>query len=594
MVVGTRAVRPDRANDEQPDPRASASATTTDVAPAPDPDRSDPTGPDADPALDDHTDQARDAASTVPPASRWRRVGAELARDRSAALAFGALVVASFFLIVFWFGRNRWFYGDEWTFLAGPQASTLGDWFAPHNDHWTTLPRLVYRVLWYAVGLRAYWPYLACLAALHLAVVTLLRVVMRRAGVGGWMATLVAGSFLLFGAGQENLQWAFQITFVGALVGGLAHLVLADHDGALDRRDVLGLVCGLLGLLCSGVAPAMVVIVGAAVLVRRGWRAAAVHTVPLALVYGSWLVLEQVRTTSGGTPTVGVVTGWVRASVVASFVGLGQNAVTAALLGVLLVVGLTLAWSPLGFAEFRRRAAAPVALMAGAMLFFVSVAVERWAIGEQVAESSRYVYTGAALVLPALAVAAQAVVSRWRLATPLVVLLILSGVPGNVADMNTSEATFDTARAMTMAVPASPLARQVPRTVHPDPDMIGAQDVTVGWLLDARRAGKLTEPPPMPKAVAAQVSIRLGLDQTAAEPPTECRTYVAPLDVEPGTGTRYGIFTSVNIALTNGKTRTSRPIAYQPRAGTTLEVVLPDLHLRFEPVAPATTFLLCT
>jgi hypothetical protein len=591
MVVGTRAVRPDRANDEQPDPRASASATTTDVAPAPDPDRSDPSGPDADPALDDHTDQARDAASTVPPASRWRRVGAELARDRSAALAFGALVVASFFLIVFWFGRNRWFYGDEWTFLAGPQASTLGDWFAPHNDHWTTLPRLVYRVLWYAVGLRAYWPYLACLAALHLAVVTLLRVVMRRAGVGGWMATLVAGSFLLFGAGQENLQWAFQITFVGALVGGLAHLVLADHDGALDRRDVLGLVCGLLGLLCSGVAPAMVVIVGAAVLVRRGWRAAAVHTVPLALVYGSWLVLEQVRTTSGGTPTVGVVTGWVRASVVASFVGLGQNAVTAALLGVLRVVGLTLAWSPLGFAEFRRRAAAPVALMAGAMLFFVSVAVERWAIGEQVAESSRYVYTGAALVLPALAVAAQAVVSRWRLATPLVVLLILSGVPGNVADMNTSEATFDTARAMTMAVPASPLARQVPhgppRSRH---DRGPGRHRGLARRPPCRQADRTpADARPSPRRCrSVSVSTR-----PRAEPPTECRTYVAPLDVEPGTGALRHLH--VGQHRPDQRQDAHVPTHRLPAPGRhDARGRAPDLHLRFEPVAPATTFLLCT
>ena len=85
---------------------------------------------------------------------------------------------------------------------------------------------------------------------------------------------------MFFGAGAENILVAFQITFVGALVFGLTQLLLADHDGPLDRRDWLGLLAGFAGLLCSGVAITMTVVVGLAVLLRRGLARLARGAVP--------------------------------------------------------------------------------------------------------------------------------------------------------------------------------------------------------------------------------------------------------------------------------------------------------------------------
>ena len=49
---------------------------------------------------------------------------------------------------------------------------------------------------------------------------------------------------MFFGAGAENILVVFQITFVGALVFGLVQLLLADHDGPIDRRDWFGLLAG--------------------------------------------------------------------------------------------------------------------------------------------------------------------------------------------------------------------------------------------------------------------------------------------------------------------------------------------------------------
>ena len=111
---------------------------------------------------------------------------------------------------------------------------------------------------------------------------------MRRVGVRPWTATIVACVLVFFGAGYQNIIFPFQMTLVGSLVFGLVHLLLASHDGPLDRRDYCGLAAGLAGLMCSGVGVSMVIAVGAAVLIARGWRLALLHTVPLGAAYVVW------------------------------------------------------------------------------------------------------------------------------------------------------------------------------------------------------------------------------------------------------------------------------------------------------------------
>src|SRR4029079_6783938 len=140
-------------------------------------------------------------------------------------------------------------------------------------------------LIWSVDGLHHYWTYQALLVATHVAVVVLLRVVLRRAGVRPWTATLVALSLLLFGAGSQNLVWAFQIGFVGSMAFGLGQVLLLDHEGPVDRRDVFGLGLGLLAIMSSGIGVSMVVVAGVAALLRRGWRVALLHTAPLAAAY---------------------------------------------------------------------------------------------------------------------------------------------------------------------------------------------------------------------------------------------------------------------------------------------------------------------
>src|SRR5207244_1008934 len=173
------------------------------------------------------------------------------------ALASFAVVEAAAIPLLLWFGNRWWFWADDWDFLAARTGGNFGDLFRAHYQHWTTLPILAYRLLWWLFGIRSYVPYQLMIVTGHLAVAALLRIIMRRAGVGPWIATIAAGAFVFFGSGAENILIAFQITFVGSFVFGLAQLLLADHDGPLNRRDWLALLAGSAGLLCSGVVVTM-------------------------------------------------------------------------------------------------------------------------------------------------------------------------------------------------------------------------------------------------------------------------------------------------------------------------------------------------
>ena len=56
----------------------------------------------------------------------------------------------------------------------------------------------------------------------------------------------------------------------------------------LGADDTAGLLCGAAALLCSGVAVAGTIGVGAATVVRRGPRVALAHTAPLGLAWSIW------------------------------------------------------------------------------------------------------------------------------------------------------------------------------------------------------------------------------------------------------------------------------------------------------------------
>jgi hypothetical protein len=535
---------------------------------------------------------AQPAAEEDPAAARRRQLSA-----RAALVVFVVLVVAAFPLLVFRLGTFQWFLRDDFAFLA-ERSLRAKDLFAPWDGHWSTLPIIVYRVLWKTVGFNSYKPYQACVVALHLTAVVLLRVVMRRAGVGPWLATAAAGALILFGPGAQDIVWAFQIGFTGSLVFGLTQLLLCDHDGGFDRRDVLGILAGVVALMCSGVGLVMAFVVGITTFLTRGWKIAAAVVGPLAALYGVYWLVERPKATSVfGYPTVAVVLRWVRSAEIGAFRGLGHYAVVAWLLLAVLVVGLALAISSGRLAAVRGRLAAPLALLAGGLAFAVLTAIARWLSGENGARAGRFVYLSAALLLPALAVAAQAIARRWRLATPVLVVLFLLAVPANATsfgDPPFGKPYFVSEKRILTTITRMPFAAHVPGDVRPIPDNYISSRLDIAFLLHAAKTGRLpVSKGPIPRAEFDEYRVRLGLDQrTVSGLPSGCTSHPQGVDVEPDKGSTLRFLTPMSVVLLNGSTR-SNPVVFDPANGQQLLVTLSGMHLRLRPFFPAKGVVLC-
>jgi hypothetical protein len=455
--------------------------------------------------VDDDAARARDTS----------RVGET--RERRLALVAFVIVEVVAFLVFVHFGRRSWFHFDDWDFLAGRTAGSPHSLFAPRNEHWSTVPVLTYRVLWDLFGLR-FTPYLIIAVALHLTAAALLRVVMRRAGVGPWIATGAAALYALFGVGYQSELQLFALQFSGwAIVFGLTYLILVDHDGPFDRRDWLGVAAGICALASSLVGVAMVIAVVGAAFLRRGARVALAHLLSLLAIFALWYALYGESTTGAD---LGGIRRWVPAATRELFEGLGQSTAAAIGLGLLLVVGLTLAWSRLPRQELRVRASMPVGLLLGAVVFLIATGYGRGTILVQsfrggVARDSHYLDVAAAMVLPALAVAADAVARRLPVPSLVVALVFVIGIPGNITALDdgaTRLAGGAPNNLEMLSLPRAPLAREAARSLVPEP--ILASQVTIGWLRSGVASGRIPPPAPhAPPGLAGQLELRLSLQQ---------------------------------------------------------------------------------
>jgi len=349
--------------------------------------------------------------TAAPPRRGPRHVARRSGFDGDAGrVHLATLALAGAFLV--WVNRGQWFQSDEFDFLAN--RGVLGDpalgLFAPHNEHWSTLPILVWRALFSVFGLTTYTPYVLLLVALHLVLAHLLWRTARDGGASSGAATTVVAGFLVLGAGFENLLWAFQSTFIASLVLGVVHvrLVTAGDGDRPGRRDALGVLAGVAALTCSGVGVTMVAVAALAGLLRCGWRVAAVAAGPPAGVYLLWLVLAGRRglaDTAVEAATIVQLPLYAGRGVVAATTGLLGPAVAGVVAALALVVAAVV-W----VRTDRVRSAAAVALASGPVGFFALVGLGRLDDSPDPA-SSRYVYVAIALLVPALARAASELVA---------------------------------------------------------------------------------------------------------------------------------------------------------------------------------------
>ncbi|MBP7628967.1 MAG: hypothetical protein KA758_00830 [Acidimicrobiales bacterium] len=465
---------------------------------------------------------------------------ADPGRPTSHSVALGAFVAAILVAVpvLFHAGRHQWFFLDEFDFLAGRDLRDVRDLFRPHNEHWTTPPIVIYRILFWLVGLRSYTPYLALAITAHLASACLLRVVTRRSGVDPWLATAAIIPWVFFGTGNENILWGFQFTLGTSLLLGLLHVLAADHDGPVGRRDLLGLGAGLLAIMSSGIGLVMVLAASGTALGRRGWRAALVHAGPLAVIYLCWWIVAEPST---GVPAgEGDVVGQALAIVTGAWNGIAGSTIGGVVFAVVAGTGLVLtarATRTTGHPGLGRLAA-PVALAGSALAFAGLTAYSRAALGSEPA--SRYLHIAAALLLPLLAVGTQAIVSRWPKLLPVGAGMLLIGLPANVDRLGDRNPFVLGDRTSTLTLAAVAHDEDVKRSVQPW--AFWNPEVTAGWLADGIESGRIPGPESIDPAMRQAASLRLSLQVLPPDDVGTCSTAVppVPLRLDEGDVVRFG------------------------------------------------------
>lgn len=531
--------------------------------------------------------------SKVPIGTAKEKSGAT--SEKAAAWVFGIYVVAALPLLVFKLGSYFWFFRDDWFFITGRELSSVDDVFQPHNGHWSTVPIVIFRVLYAVFGIRTYLPYQLTVVVAHLGVVVLLRIIMRRAGVNPWLATAAAGAAVLFGSGREDIIWAFQVGYTGSLCFVLAQWVLADHDGPVNRRDAIALGCGVLAIMSASPPLPILMVMAPALLIRRGWKATALQIVPLALVYLAWNRITHPDVSSPfGRPTLQVLIDWLRSGQTSTFLGLGKYPVVAWLLALVLVAGVVLALvdasgrdvtdaTTADGAGLLQRArdrvrpiATPLALFVGTLVFMALSAQARWFAGPQAARASRYLYVYAVLTLPLLAVAAQAIASRWKLTLPLLPLLLLIGVPANISAFDTppfGPAYHERQKTILLNAVRTRYSRKAPPDLKPIPDVFNSPGLNMAFLLGAYDSGKLVPPAgPVPERTSAELSLIFGLKQTNPTEMPVCNWLEGPQHLKPKKGQEFVLQGDVAVRINRDGVFTQQPMFFRPGEGSLLTV----------------------
>ena len=352
---------------------------------------------------------------------------------RAYAVHMASLVLGG--AVILWIDRHMWFLWDEWNFFnyINP-AFERGDWvtflFQPYFGHWIAVPNLLWEVAYRIGGLRHYVVYLIPMLTAHVGVVALVRVALRRCGVGPWLATALALLVLLTGPGAANLAFGWQIEFIGALFFGLAQLLVSDHAGPLDWRDAAGLLLGLLGLMCSDVSLAMIVMVGFNLVLRGRWGAAVVGVLPLVAAFTIWYLAigHVVPTTVGLQPNFPIPAP--TAARIAQLPGFAWQGISstldgltglAGISGALVVLTLGLA-ARFGFVPPEKGAGLAYSMALAAVAFFFITGYGRIQNGVSYASEGRYLYIGAMLFLPLIGAVVARIAANRRYVPAIAVL----------------------------------------------------------------------------------------------------------------------------------------------------------------------------
>jgi hypothetical protein len=278
-----------------------------------------------------------------------------------------------------------------------------------------------------------------------------------------------------------------------------------------------------------------------------------------------------------GSPTARGVEEFVSKGLRNTYGLLGNVAWVGSLLAVVLVAGLILAVVQARRSGQLPARLAPLGLLVGSLLLLVITATGRASsFGSTYALQPRYAYLVAAMTLPALAVAADALTSRGRWFLPVAMALFLVGIPGNVRAFvrieREAQRLDQETRRLVISIPMDPRAREVPRTLRPETAF--SQHLTVGWILDQAAHHELPGGH-ISKAAFAVTDFRLSFDRApGAGPSGACGRLLHSMAVRLKPGDVIGVFDNP-LMVRSAKIGMLVPLVFRPTDGSSV-VVLSD------------------
>jgi hypothetical protein len=206
---------------------------------------------------------------------------------RHAPVVALAIAVAASAALLLALTADLTFFQDTWAFLMYRQGSDLDAFLEPHNEHIVLIPVAIQKLLLEVFGLGSALPEQVLMTAMLATTAILLFVYVRRR-LGDWPAVFAAILLLFLGPAWQVLLWPFEMGFVGALMTGVAMLLMLDREDRLG--DVLACVLLAIGLGFSTLAVSFAAAAAVDVLQRRrsrGLGRAYVFVLPL-LLFGAW------------------------------------------------------------------------------------------------------------------------------------------------------------------------------------------------------------------------------------------------------------------------------------------------------------------
>lgn len=437
--------------------------------------------------------------------------------------------------------RGTTFAYDDWNLVLDRRAWSAHALLAPHNEHLSLVPVLVYKLTFETLGLDHYGFLRAILVALDL-LCGLLLFLYARPRIGSWPAVAVTAPLMLMGAAYWDLIWAFQIGYLCSLAAGLGALL------ALDRADRRGDVAAglLLGVALASSGMGLPIVAGAVVdvLLRPNWRRRVwVVAAPIA-VYAIWYV--GYGRGAAKLENVPAVPDWILQAAgpaAGAISGAGSD------YGTLLAVGLTVfvVRAVLRPGRLDPRIAALVVIP---LALWTSTALARANTGVSPGEA-RYLYPGGLFVGLLAVELARGRYVRGRAA----VLLVGALAAGAVANAHAFRGVAASVRSLSVGDKAALSALElVGNRVDPAlQPLAGQPQVTAGRYLDAIRhygsspayaPGALERAPAKTRAIADSVLVRqravtatpvpaTSAPPTATTPPSASAT-AAAIERRPG------------------------------------------------------------